>query len=254
MVYGKEHKIILQTVMNEGALLENRVNELIMKLFDHNNTTKILREINAKLQPLYMTIKCINCEVTGQLYWIFVNTVEDKTTSLQSEFSQAELSLLRSVFSEIVTSNSHCISSTFCLNLCSSLNQKLTKTSAEEFLHEMVIRKWLCSKGGKYYMGVRSIAELLQYFKDTYEEKFKICSLCKQELLYGQKCNNCNAVTHIHCLENCTRTDGLGCPSCHQPMPELSHNQSDYANCTMDVDIENVLQEVEMTEFSQVKG
>ncbi|KAL0119242.1 hypothetical protein PUN28_009671 [Cardiocondyla obscurior] len=216
MVYGKEHKIILQTVMNEGALLENRVNELIMKLFDHNNTTKILREINAKLQPLYMTIKCINCEVTGQLYWIFVNTVEDKTTSLQSEFSQAELSLLRSVFSEIVTSNSHCISSTFCLNLCSSLNQKLTKTSAEEFLHEMVIRKWLCSK--------------------------------------GQKCNNCNAVTHIHCLENCTRTDGLGCPSCHQPMPELSHNQSDYANCTMDVDIENVLQEVEMTEFSQVKG
>lgn len=37
---------------------------------------------------------------------------------------------------------------------------------------------------GKYYMGVRSIAELLQYFKDTYEENLQICALCKQELFY----------------------------------------------------------------------
>jgi len=45
---------------------------------DHNNTVKILSEINAKLRPLYMTIKCINCEITGQLYWIFTSTVQDK--------------------------------------------------------------------------------------------------------------------------------------------------------------------------------
>jgi len=37
---------------------------------------------------------------------------------------------------------------------------------------------------GKYYMGVRSIAELLQYFKDTYEGNLQICTLCKQELFY----------------------------------------------------------------------
>lgn len=33
-------------------------------------------------------------------------------------------------------------------------------------------------------MGVRSIAELLQYFKDTYEDNLQICTLCKQELFY----------------------------------------------------------------------
>jgi len=37
---------------------------------------------------------------------------------------------------------------------------------------------------GKFYMGVRSIAELLQYFKDTYEDNLQICTLCKQELFY----------------------------------------------------------------------
>jgi len=45
---------------------------------DHNNTVQILSEINAKLRSLYMTIKCINCEITGQLYWIFTSTVQDK--------------------------------------------------------------------------------------------------------------------------------------------------------------------------------
>lgn len=33
MVYSKEHKIVLQSIMHEGALLENRGKELISKLF-----------------------------------------------------------------------------------------------------------------------------------------------------------------------------------------------------------------------------
>lgn len=33
MDYGKEHKIVLQTVMHEGALPEDRVKELIIRLF-----------------------------------------------------------------------------------------------------------------------------------------------------------------------------------------------------------------------------
>ncbi|EZA46570.1 hypothetical protein X777_00023, partial [Ooceraea biroi] len=42
-----------------------------------------------------MTIKCTNCEITGQLYWIFASIVQDKTASFDSEFTQAELALLR---------------------------------------------------------------------------------------------------------------------------------------------------------------
>ncbi|KYM96077.1 Non-structural maintenance of chromosomes element 1 like protein [Cyphomyrmex costatus] len=184
MPYSNEHKTVLQAIMHEGALHEARGKELVIRLFKHNNTAQILSEINTKLRPLCMTIKSINCEVTGELYWIFANTVQDKTASFNSEFSQAELALLRNVYSEIVTSNSGWVSSTFCLNLCPSINLKLSKTDAEQFLLEMVNRQWLCCKDGKYYMGVRSIAELLQYFKDTYEGNLHICTLCKQELFY----------------------------------------------------------------------
>lgn len=33
-------------------------------------------------------------------------------------------------------------------------------------------------------MGVRSIVELLQYFKDTYQDNLHTCTLCKEVLFY----------------------------------------------------------------------
>ncbi|XP_029167613.1 non-structural maintenance of chromosomes element 1 homolog [Nylanderia fulva] len=236
MVYGKEHKKVLQSIMHEGAMDENRGKELISKLFGHTNTVQVLGEINAKLVPLHMIIKHINCEVTGQLYWVWTSTMQDKVASFHPEFSQAELALLRNIFSEIVTSNNGHASSTWCLNLCSSLNQKLTKANAQEFLHEMVNRKWLFCKDGKYYMGVRSIVELLQYFKDTYQENLQTCILCKQILFYAKKCDQCHTMTHVYCLKNYAMTRGNSeCPNCHYSLSQHDHSSNDI-NSAMDID------------------
>ncbi|KYN31874.1 Non-structural maintenance of chromosomes element 1 like protein [Trachymyrmex septentrionalis] len=254
MPYSEQHKTVLQAVIHEGALHEDRGKELVIRLFDHNNTAQILSEINAKLQPLCMTIKRINCEITGELYWIFMSTVQDKTASYVSHFSQTELALLRNVYSEIITSDNSYVSSTFCLNLCSSLNAKLTKTDAELFLLEMVDRQWLYCKDGKYYMGVRSIAELLQYFKDTYEENLQICTLCKQELFYGDKCDKCDAITHVFCLKNYARDHSLGCPNCLFSTSRQNLSSSN-TNCAMDVeDASQTSMEIhEMAQSSQTR-
>ncbi|XP_012234365.1 non-structural maintenance of chromosomes element 1 homolog [Linepithema humile] len=232
MVYNNKHKIILQTIINEGALSEKCGKKLVKQLFDHDRTGLILNEINKKLQPLYMTIKCTNCEVTGELYWVFASTLQDKTASYHPEFSQAQLTLLRNIYSEIVTSNNGYASSTWCLNLCSSLHIQLTKADAEEFLSEIVKKKWLFCKNGKYFMGVRSIAELLQYFKDTYDDNLHTCALCKQALFHGEKCEECNTAMHIHCLKTCvTNQDDLQCPNCQNPIS--SNNDS---NTVTDLD------------------
>ncbi|KAH0946575.1 hypothetical protein HN011_009553 [Eciton burchellii] len=235
MIYDNKHKIVLQTIIHKGALSENEGKKLIMELFDHNNIVEIIGEINAKLKPLSMIIKCTNCEITGQLYWIFVNIVQDVTFGFDSEFTQAELTLLRNVYSEIITSDDNYVSSTWCLNLCSSLNLKLTKANAEQFLHEMINRKWLFCKDGKYYMGVRSIVELHQYFRDTYEDNLRACTLCKQILFYGKKCDKCDTITHIYCLKDYTMNHSLGCPNCHSILE--SDNPNNYDN-TMDVDMD----------------
>lgn len=83
---------------------------------------------------------------------------------------------------------------------------------------------------GKYYMGVRSIAELLQYFKDTYDDSLQICTLCKQELFYGKRCKKCDATTHVYCFENYTKNGGSGCPNCHQPISIRDHSDNN-ASC-----------------------
>lgn len=239
--------MVLQAIMHEGALDEKRGKELISKLFGHENTAHVLNEINAKLQPLYMIVKCVNCEVTGQLYWVWASTVQDKIANFHPEFSQAQLTLLRTIYSEIVTSNNGHVSSTWCLNLCSTLNVKLSKANAEEFLYEMVNRNWLACKNGKYYMGVRSIVELLQYFKDTYQDNLQTCTLCKQVLFYGEKCDQCNTTTHVYCLENyAMNRGGLECPNCHYPISQ--HSQSgNNNNSSMDIDEINI----EMNEVTQ---
>ncbi|XP_020279568.1 non-structural maintenance of chromosomes element 1 homolog [Pseudomyrmex gracilis] len=224
MSYSKKHKVLLQAIIQEGALSEYEGKKLVLELFGHDHIAKVLNDINIKLQLLNMTIKCVNCEVTGNLYWILASTVQEKSANFPLEFSQAQLELLRNIYSEIITSNTGKVSSTWCLNLCSTLNHRLTKTEAEEFLQLLVNRKWLFYKNGKYYIGVRSIAELQQYFKDTYDDNFTTCILCKQSLYYGAKCDSCDTTTHVYCLKAYMRNSKLGCPNCHSAMPGITYS------------------------------
>lgn len=38
-----------------------------------------MNQLNEKLEPLSMSVEKIPCEVTGQYYWILVNTLSDDT-------------------------------------------------------------------------------------------------------------------------------------------------------------------------------
>lgn len=76
----------------------------------------------------------------------------------QTEFSKEQLALLRTMFSEIITSRDGCIQSTICLNLCSSLDIKMSKADAEKFLEDIVNRKWLI------YKVLIKIQNILQYY------------------------------------------------------------------------------------------
>ncbi|CAL7939081.1 unnamed protein product [Xylocopa violacea] len=200
--------------MYEGVLNEDKVKELVIKLFNHNNVQTIINHINDQLQPLSMLIKKVQCEITGQVYWSLVSTVLDEVTRFNTEFSKGQLAFLRMIFSEIIT-NIGCISSTLCLNLCLSSDVQLPKAEAEKFLDDIVNRKWLTYKDGYYYMGVRSIAELIPYFRTTYESNLCTCYLCKQVIFHGKKCDNCQALLHLYCLKRFIAVyNPPKCPNC----------------------------------------
>ncbi|XP_003703522.1 SMC5-SMC6 complex component Non-SMC element 1 [Megachile rotundata] len=221
MVYGQKHKILLQTFMHEGLLDENKAKDLVIQLFGNDNVSVIVNQINEQLQVLNMLIKKVQCEITSQVYWVVISTVLDEVTRFQTEFSKAQLALLRHVFSEIITSNNRCIQSTVCLNLCSSADVKLSKTEAEEFLGDIVTRKWLVYKDGFYFIGPRSITELMPYFRATYEDNLSTCCLCKQVIFYGKKCGNCESLLHLFCLQRYAMIHNpMKCPTCNIVLPD----------------------------------
>ncbi|XP_076643993.1 SMC5-SMC6 complex component Non-SMC element 1 [Halictus rubicundus] len=222
MVYTQKHKILLQTIVHKGLLDENEAKDLVIKLFDNDNVSLVINQINEQLQPLNMLIKRCQCEITGQLYWIFISTLLDEVTRFQDEFSKVQLALLRNIFSEIITSSDGFIQSTVCLNLCSLPDVKMSKGEAEEFLNAIVNRKWLAYQYGNYYMGVRSITELMPYFRATYEGNLSICCLCKQVIFHGERCNSCQSLLHLHCLKRyATVHNSVTCPTCHSVLPNI---------------------------------
>lgn len=161
-----------------------------------------------------MLIKTVTCEVAGDTYWALTSTTLQDLNTFQIEFSKDQLALLRKIFSEIITSDGF-ISSTACLNFCSLLDTKLLKIDANEFLDDVVKRKWLFLKNGQYYMGVRSIAELMPYFKATYEDSLQSCSICKEIIFFGKKCTHCETIMHLACLKKYAKvTRSCRCATC----------------------------------------
>ena len=76
--------------------------------------------------------------------------------------------MLRIIFSEIIISNNGCIQSTVCLNLCSSSDVKMSKADAEDFLEDMVNRKWLIYKVLIKICHLNNTILLILYFYDIY--------------------------------------------------------------------------------------
>ncbi|KAG7207114.1 hypothetical protein KM043_000990 [Ampulex compressa] len=220
MSYGKSHKIFLQTLLQSGVFEEQRAKDLIVELFgDETKIEQTVREINAQLRTLDMEIKSGRCEITGRLYWALSSSVMRDVARFQTEFSRAKAALLRHVYSIIVHSDNECAHSVSFLNLCARLDSKLPKADAEDFLDEMVSRHWLFYRAGCYYMGVRSVIEMLPYFRATYKDVLNYCAYCKEIIFYSKKCEYCKSMMHLHCLKNYAKfCDPPKCPDCDNPV------------------------------------
>ncbi|XP_076761649.1 SMC5-SMC6 complex component Non-SMC element 1 isoform X2 [Xylocopa sonorina] len=237
--YNNQHKMLLQAIMHEGILKEDKVQELIVRLFNHDNLQTIINQINEQLQPLSMLIKKAQCEITGQIYWILVSTTLDEVTRFNTEFSKDQLTFLRMIFSEIIVDDDGCFPSTLCLNLCLTPYVNLSTAEANKFLDDVVNRKWLTYKDGHYYMGARTIAELIPYFRTTYEHDLRTCYLCKQVIFYGKKCETCQVRLHLYCLKRFIAVyNPPKCPNCNTVIIDIDLSEVNMTN----VQLSNVRQ------------
>lgn len=233
MVYDDRHKTLLQAIVHEGILYETKMKDLIIRLFNDDNVSTKVNEINEKLLSMDMAIKRAQCEITGQIYWVFVSTVLVDTTKFHTEFSKQQLAFVRNIFSKIMESEMRGITSIDCLNLCSIPEVKLSKSSAESFLEDIVSRKWLIQKDGCYYLGVRTITELMPYFRANFGNNLSTCCLCKQVVFYGNKCDKCKQLLHLYCLKKLTmHHNPVKCPKC-----DKAFSDEDLSGTLHDVEI-----------------
>ncbi|XP_017885079.1 non-structural maintenance of chromosomes element 1 homolog [Ceratina calcarata] len=235
MVYDDRHKTLLQAIIHKGLLHETRVKDLSIRLFNDDNVSKRINEINEKLLPVDMLIKKAQCEITGQVYWVFISTVLDDITKFQTEFSKEQLAFVRNIFSEIMGSETGCIESIKCLNLCSIPEVKLSTTNAEIFLEDIVDRKWLIQKDGFFYFGVRTITELMPYFRANFGNNLSVCCLCKQVVFHGKRCDNCDQLVHLYCLKRLSMVHNpIKCPNCNKVIKDM-----DFSGMLNDVEMED---------------
>lgn len=216
-MYGDGHRAFLQIVINNGIVDHTEAVNLISTMFGpQQDFRQVISEVNAKLKPLNMLIKNSICEVTGKKYWIHGSIVYDGSEGFTSIYSPAEIEYLREIFHEILGSENVYIPSIQCLNLSSTLQHKLSRPQAQELLSSIISQKWLHLQDGNFYIGPRSIGELLPYFKTMYEGDFEKCLLCRQVIFYGENCNSCHRRIHIYCLAKYVSTvNTMNCPNCN---------------------------------------
>ncbi|KAL5490279.1 hypothetical protein ACEPAI_5112 [Sanghuangporus weigelae] len=186
---------------------------------------EFLNKIQRMLDPLDLEFARSKDEETGKIMYAITNTKGDEVAQLASDYSPAEIAFFKAVVEQIMLSVRHAysVSSILALREASHLKSfQMTKSQAEVILTSLVARGWLVkSKRGRYSLGTRSILELSNYLKNTYDETDLLeCVVCMELVTKGYMCPtaNCNAPLHKHCYSHVRRRNL--CPKCQQEWGE----------------------------------
>lgn len=205
----------LQIIMHNEILSDLEVSNECVRIFETRNHVERITKINRNLSSINMGIESGKDELTGEIFWAFIPKIKDEKMRYQTKFSQVQLDLLRAIFLEILDSDNGLISSIDAINLQSTLEQKPSHDESEKTIAAFVSSKWLSSKDGNIYIGVRSIIELMPFFRASHQDEFYVCPLCNRSLFHGYKCEKCQAVHHLYCLGRIKKSTGmLECFNC----------------------------------------
>lgn len=213
--YKPEYKIILQCLliqqMSPYTLLQN-----ILETESDGEFTdldKAIRIINETISVYLQKIVILPCELTGEKMCVLVSTAE--RPELKCNLTQIQSEYLYELVHAIITSEHGFIGSIDALNLSSELEGgKVTRTMADEYLRLFLEKKLLLFREGMYFLSALSIAELGPFISENFD--IDNCHLCKQMVICGEKCLNCDTLLHKHCFsqfrESFKKT--VKCPNC----------------------------------------
>jgi len=205
--YGDAHRLFLQVFISKNILTQKDAQAVYLKVgqrmqFDTpaDGLNTFVRNVNEKLSDLSMEIRMGRAESTGEKYYALVNTLEDESSKMATDFTPHEIEFIKKVMETIVASPEGFSDSVELTNLGHDLQKKMTGTQCEALLAKMLTHKWLdYSRGGDYSFGPRALIELGQYMEGKFGDNVKVCELCHTVVVMGDMCLDCGAKIHKYC-------------------------------------------------------
>eukprot|EP01117_Protostelium_nocturnum_P002462 TRINITY_DN13154_c0_g1_i1.p1 TRINITY_DN13154_c0_g1~~TRINITY_DN13154_c0_g1_i1.p1 ORF type:complete len:263 (-),score=78.76 TRINITY_DN13154_c0_g1_i1:163-951(-) len=233
-------RFFLQGIMAGKVLSQDETDALYAKsiqaFHDANlgpapNLNEALQVINGNLEPLFLSIKSLPDERTGETFYSLTNQRGDVDSQKATHYTLHFIELYKKIIQAIVEAtgtesakkeqgvrySDGTISWDDAVHMMES--SKATKQHTEIFLNEMNAEKWLeiIEKPKKRLtLGVRSLLELKQWLEDRYEGIVVDCIICSEHVIRGQICQNdkCSVKMHHHCSKRWFSTRKNECPTC----------------------------------------
>ncbi|KAK6462541.1 Nse1 non-SMC component of SMC5-6 complex-domain-containing protein [Scheffersomyces coipomensis] len=183
-----------------------------------NEVEKHITAINSRISEHGFKVERRNHEITGELNYIFVNTLSDEVSKSSTTYSAPELDAIKSIIDDIIEAENYSFSIGR-VNCHQKVAAKLNKTLGESsaFVDRLIDDGWfICTSNDRVAVSIKAITELKAYLitrhgtnKDKNSPgKILQCDQCDQILTMGyMEKRDEPAFFHYRCFEVYKRTN-----------------------------------------------
>lgn len=224
LVYSDVHRVVLTYIISVRFIsfteLQLKFNTIIEKfgerILDNTTLQDVLQEhistINGKIAPHGLKIDKVRHQVSGEIYYVMINTGSDEVIKGNTNYSVNELDAIKQIIDELIESNGIDFSIGV-INATQKVAGGLNKTMKEAgvFINKLVDDGWFSlTFNDRLVLSIRSLSELKRYLVDRYginnlesNGKLFTCHQCNEINTLGLHCpiSDCLVNFHYKCLE-----------------------------------------------------
>lgn len=226
--YNSSHRLFMQAMLSHRILEESRAEEIydnvcVKTNVDKNDFSDFIAVINKEINDVDFALRRSVDQYNSVAIIALVNTKSDEAAKLATTYTPNELAYFKRILELIITADNeaYSISSIAAIREGPRLKSPISQRESEWLLAKLVKDQWLKRRTDGYYvLHMRSIIELQDYMKETFEDDVHECLMCMEIVTIGERCSQerCSVRLHLHCAAGYFPEDENGaaikCPTC----------------------------------------
>lgn len=252
--YSESHRVLLTYLFSVKFIshneLEGKFNKIIQDLAPDLLEDQVLENvlhshitaINSKVTLHGFKVDKIRHQVSGELYYVVINTISDEVTKGNTNYSTGELDTIKQIIDELVESSGNEYSIGI-VNATQKVSALLNKTMKEAgvVITNFIDDGWFAlTFNDKLILSIRILSELKRYLIDRFglvlelNGKLYSCYQCNEINTLGLKCavNDCPISFHYKCVDIYMRNEANEgkCPNFSNCTYHWTGDNSEFTN------------------------